>query len=478
MEIFYILPAIAILALLGTLIANIIFAFQFKQVLIENSIFQYQNRDLNTKLIYNITQKDKCEEREETLVLGTWFGSINKCKCPQRIFNSDCKAENKDCTTISGEPKNYTKFYEKSFCAIRKGKTYKELIQENQIKNKNDSCPENYISCGIIDTLDRKLCVKNGEECPITIKDIAPTTDSFINEESENNNNSLISLIEVGENYPCMNYSEKVWTTYDANDRNDVTSCSNIGGKEYDDRFILIKGFKINKTDFYKNNDIDDYYITDELKNLPVYLYGRVLFGLDYNREDINYERMIEIQENVNIYGKAIKTIIVVMFIVFAAPIALAFVCLGLAGSGLASGGGSCDCGDICKGVLKFLGADFGIVVVLGNLANFIVNCLMLRNLNELKGIIKVFENSDPYTNILVESILDLLNMDFNYSLSIVILMSSSLFFIIVCGIYYKFWRTLFYKKQISEHQKKLKLEVNYENNENDENNENNENTN
>ena len=104
-----------------------------------------------------------------------------------------------------------------------------------------------------------------------------------------------------------MNYSEKVWTTYDANDRNDVTSCSNIGGKEYDDRFIIIKGFKINKTDFYKNNDIDDYYITDELKNLPVYLYGRVLFGLDYNGENINYERMMEIQENVNTYGKAIK---------------------------------------------------------------------------------------------------------------------------------------------------------------------------
>ena len=96
-----------------------------------------------------------------------------------------------------------------------------------------------------------------------------------------------------------MNYSEKVWTTYDANDRNDVTSCSNIGGKEYDDRFILIKGFKINKENFYKNNDLE-VYSDIEFKNLDVYLYGRVLFGLDYNGENINYERMIEIQENVN----------------------------------------------------------------------------------------------------------------------------------------------------------------------------------
>ena len=244
-----------------------------------------------------------------------------------------------------------------------------------------------------------------------------------------------------------MNYSEKVWTTYDANDRNDVTSCSNIGDKKFDDRFEQIKGFQINKENFYKNNDLE-VYSDIEFKNLNVNLYGRVLFGLDYSGENINYERMIEIQENVNTYGKAIKTIIIVMFIVFAAPIALAFVCLGLAGSGLSSGGGSCNCSDICKTILKFLGGDFGIVTLLGNLANFIVNCLMLRNLNELKGIIKVFKNSDSYTNILVESIFDLINMDFNYSLSIVILMSSSLFFIIVGGIYYKFGGIYFIEKK------------------------------
>ena len=215
-----ILEIIAVLALLGTLISSIIFAYKFKKFLIENSIFQYQNRDLNTKLIYNITQKDKCEDEEETLVLGTWFGSINKCKCPQKILNFDCKAEDKNCTTISGEPKNYTKFNKKFFCVVRKGKTYKELIQENQIKNKNDTCPENYTSCGIIDTLYRKLCVKDGEECPITIKDIKDilpknnsfnkyltnnnnNLDLFLNDENDdNNNNTLISLIEVGENFP------------------------------------------------------------------------------------------------------------------------------------------------------------------------------------------------------------------------------------------------------------------------------------
>ena len=261
-------------------------------------------------------------------------GSINKCKCSEKIINFDCNDEDKskNCSTVSGEPKNYTKFNKKEFCVVRKGKTYKELIQANQIKNKSDPCPDNYISCGIIDTLDRKLCVKDGEECPITIKNISKiysyneykeNFELFINEKNEDNA-PIISLIEVGDNFPCMNYSEKVWKTYDANDRNNVTSCSNIGRKEFDDRFIQIEGFKTNKADFYENNDLDAY-ITNELRSLNVNLYGRVLFCLYYNSEEINYERMMEIQENVDTYRKAIAIITGVTVIIFIAPIALVF---------------------------------------------------------------------------------------------------------------------------------------------------------
>ena len=85
-------------------------------------------------MIYKITQKDYCEVGEETLILGTWFGSINKCKCYERILNNECKPENSGCYNISGEPKYYTKYDGKEFCVERKGKTYKELIKSRQIK--------------------------------------------------------------------------------------------------------------------------------------------------------------------------------------------------------------------------------------------------------------------------------------------------------------------------------------------------------
>ena len=57
--------------------------------------------------------------------------------------------------------------------------------------------------------------------------------------------------------------------------------------------------------------------------------------------------------------------------------------------------------------ILRIVGIWFGIVVGLGNLANLIVSCLMLVNITELNGIIKVFGNTDSYTNILVESEMD-----------------------------------------------------------------------
>ena len=63
----------------------------------------------------------------------------------------------------------------------------------------------------------------------------------------------------------------------------------------------------------------------------------------------------------------------------------------------------------------------------------------MLVNITELNGMIKVFGNTESYTNILVESEMDKINLDFKYSLAIVILMSSSLFLIIVGGLYFLF---------------------------------------
>ena len=52
-------------------------------------------------------------------------------------------------------------------CIKRKKDTYKDFLKLNQIIPKAANCQNDYKSCGIIDTLDRKLCVENSYNCPI-----------------------------------------------------------------------------------------------------------------------------------------------------------------------------------------------------------------------------------------------------------------------------------------------------------------------
>ena len=41
------------------------------------------------------------------------------------------------------------------------------MLKNGQIIEKENNCNDNYKSCGIVDTLERKLCVKNSDSCPI-----------------------------------------------------------------------------------------------------------------------------------------------------------------------------------------------------------------------------------------------------------------------------------------------------------------------
>ena len=45
--------------------------------------------------------------------------------------------------------------------------SYRDLLYNGQIIKKGESCPQEYKNCGIIDTLDQQLCIKNSENCPL-----------------------------------------------------------------------------------------------------------------------------------------------------------------------------------------------------------------------------------------------------------------------------------------------------------------------
>ena len=63
--------------------------------------------------------------------------------------------------------KDYQIINSEYICVRKSDKTYFDYLI-----SKDKECPEYYKSCGIIDTLERKLCVKNGNICPIKKADI------------------------------------------------------------------------------------------------------------------------------------------------------------------------------------------------------------------------------------------------------------------------------------------------------------------
>jgi hypothetical protein len=79
----------------------------------------------------------------------------------------------------------------------RKGEIFSKLIESGKIVAKNENCPE--ITCGIVDTLGRKLCVKNGEECPLKRIDMDKNYTNYTNitflNEGENDEGRILSFL-------------------------------------------------------------------------------------------------------------------------------------------------------------------------------------------------------------------------------------------------------------------------------------------
>ena len=92
-----------------------------------------------------------------------------------------------------------------------------------KIINKTQDCPGTSKSCGIIDTLNRKLCVDQNEDCPIN-KDYIDNfpinlftsnqkldndNKMYLNEEVEEK--KIITSIKLSDGFPCIRSNESRW---------------------------------------------------------------------------------------------------------------------------------------------------------------------------------------------------------------------------------------------------------------------------
>ena len=129
-------------------------------------------------------------ENKRSVVFHTWEGR----KITETSYMYKNGKRKKTTHTRTVDETDIEILNSQRFC-YKKLKTYKELLYDGQIIKQNENCKENYKSCGIIDTLNQILCVKNEENCPL--KDIHFGKNSDLNSYTYN----AFSNISYNNNY-------------------------------------------------------------------------------------------------------------------------------------------------------------------------------------------------------------------------------------------------------------------------------------
>ena len=409
---FYVSIGLSICLAIGLYVTNIVFSFKFKFYEFEkDSIILTVNNHLNTRLIYSFSVNDKCPSGYETLKLGTWNGSFTK------------------------PAKNYTVFAGKEICVIRKGDIFKELIDAGKIINKTQDCPGTTKSCGIIDTLNRKLCVDQNEDCPINKDDIDnfPVNLFTSNQKLDNDNKmylneeveekKIITSIKLSDGFPCIRSNESRWISYHADEYTRSEDCSYVKDKNTDDRYVKFERFRTNKTEF-KDNGLDEF-INEKTRQDPtiINLYGGPLIGMKLDKRNFNYEELLSIQKLVNSCSRVMKVFSIIMLGVLVGPL--------IGGGGAASGAGT-----VCVGI--FLGLA-GVVIVIGFLVDFILCIIIYCNVQRIEWRIGDFSKiCDVYTNEMLKEVVDKYSTNYKFALGIIIVLSLLVFFSISAVVCYR----------------------------------------
>lgn len=410
---FYVSIGLSICLAIGLYVTNIVFSFKFKFYEFEkDSIILTVNNHLNTRLIYSFSVNDKCPSGYETLKLGTWNGSFTK------------------------PAKNYTVFAGKEICVIRKGDIFKELIDAGKIINKTQDCPGTSKSCGIIDTLNRKLCVDQNEDCPINKDDIDnfPVNLFTSNQKLDNDNKmylneeveekKIITSIKLSDGFPCIRSNESRWISYHADEYTRSEDCSYVKDKNTDDRYVKFERFRTNKTELYKDNGLDEF-INEKTRQDPtiINLYGGPLIGMKLDKRNFNYEELLSIQKLVNSCSRVMKVFSIIMLGVLVGPL--------IGGGGAASGAGT-----VCVGI--FLGLA-GVVIVIGFLVDFILCIIIYCNVQRIEWRIVDFSKiCDVYTNEMLKEVVDKYSTNYKFALGIIIVLSLLVFFSISAVVCYR----------------------------------------
>lgn len=318
-----------------------------------NSLLSEIDNTINGKLIESIEFRKSCHGEEEKLSFGIWDGTIEGCDCGGIVYKNKCsesQTSNGCIPLYSNPPIKYTIINSHFICAKMSKFKYKEIVKKNKVISKEEVCPENYKSCGILDSFGKILCILIDETCPINSVTIRKKFNDFFNltksfdinpyytfsNLSNETNAHLISQIKLTQYRHCANPFEKFWDYYYILEPPDQRCITEINGKLYDERYQRIFNSSINKLILYNENsitvklkDIDEVSL-NRIKEDKLYFFSRYFIGFEYKELEksvFNYENLISNQNSANncilitkyyiyvILGSLVIMIVLIVFI-------------------------------------------------------------------------------------------------------------------------------------------------------------------
>ena len=352
------------------ILINIIYSFQLSHTYnFENiPIIDEIEQSLNSRIIINFRKAPICNKNEEELIIDQ-FEPIENCSCHRIILPSKCPNQ-KGCISMEIPARNYTKINSNKFCVI-KSKKYSELLEDNNIILKNEKCPKNYKYCGIIDSLERKLCIKKENNCPLTISDIS-------NNIKGENKDIIIYKFKLDQKYPCIDLTQRNWNFHGHLKSLDKKCTHKIKHQLFNYEYNKLN-ITTSQYDLYKDNDILDYikkYDSNksDLEKEEIFLFGRNFIGVERSKAK-NFSKKILI-DNQNTLNRCLKAMEILTY----------FLTISMFFCG--------NCGQYIVALLLILFFPISI-------AYFIVCCIIYTKHCLVKSILDI--KSDIYTNELIE---------------------------------------------------------------------------
>lgn len=308
---------------------------------------------MQSQPIYNIKEsQSECEANQQKLSFGLWPGTVGGCSCIKKdgtgtlernlCSESDSK---KGCTNVTAiEAIKYTNWKGKQFCYDNnKGNVSYSILLKSSV-NANETCPEGQKQCGLLDTLNHKLCVKNEESCPInymivnenetfTIENttykftsIKLNDNKYLHYTNEAVDSYIITQLSVSDGDICIDPSELnlKYETYLLNYYENYGCSYKYDNTTYNENYKQVD--KVNKYTLMNDNGIfakigtTDFYKPEELKANETYLYQSPYMGIKkecINKLDITKDIIAKYKETIEKVLSKGSTIFYMIMIAF-----------------------------------------------------------------------------------------------------------------------------------------------------------------